>query len=76
MSNEICANCGMLYKAHCCEDGKQFKPSGNVSVPAAFLEAVRELLRVINDPGSKFAELCDAVEKVTAMLDQIKGGEK
>ena len=81
--NKICKNCGKEKSNHVkirgdeywCHDMYNFTPSGRVSVPMEFIEAVRGMVQVINDPKSKFAALCDAVEKVTAMLDQMEEGK-
>ena len=79
MMNEICANCGKMMSEH----SLTFYPDGRVaetcikyvSVPAAFLEAVRELVFGIAISSVGVDEKNrERASKLRAMLDQITGG--
>jgi hypothetical protein len=81
--NDICYMCNKTKRDH--EDGplgeklycggansSLFTPSGRVSVPVEFIEAVREFF---TDPVSVSAYE-KRIKKIKAMLDQMEGGGK
>jgi len=78
MYNEICANCkevrGKHYYHKPCNLEK-FSSSGNVSVPASFIDKVRALCDGINDPGYAFGDKCDLLDAVREALAEIDKGE-
>jgi len=90
--NEICKNCGKTRTEHLetvgsddetyvvCPDilDDTFTPSGRVSVPKEFIEAVRELCdsAPVDDYAHRVMVLCSQLATVRSMLDQMEGGAK
>jgi hypothetical protein len=82
--NEICKNCGREKSSHDSNDCPGmfkmfFKPSGRVSVPVEFIEAVRGIVnpkKCVCEPYTKCCYHVETYEKLRAMLDQMEGGGK
>jgi hypothetical protein len=82
---EICKNCEMRKIHHlkssvglrCPVGSTNFVPSGRVSVPVGFIDAVRGIVnpkKCVCEPYTKCCYHVETYEKLRSMLDKIEGG--